>query len=382
MQKKALAAAICCGAMLFAGTSAVPYMPAPAVCSAAAQLKTVKLGGKVLPVNAVVDKSVTEPKQDGSVWICPTISSAIQKAHTLNAENPTVLVKPGTYDEKLRINIANLTLAGVTDPNYTILEWHASRNDKVPEGDKTTTKTPGSVYGISDCATINVTKKALNFQVVNMTLKNTYDPTQHPEEKHTDSPVMTISGDGSSFWNCRFEGHDTVINGKYGRQYYNGCYIEGGSDIVAGGASQVFENCEIRSLMYRPKKTKGYITKSATAASMRGILFYKCDFTADDQIPNCVYLGRPSHPSSATEEIKCEVVFRECNLGKHIKKDGWTKSTSNGVEFLPENERMFEYKNAGPGSSPERRQILDADAANYTVSAFLYGWVPEVIEVK
>lgn len=59
-----------------------------------------------------------------------------------------------------------------------------------------------------------------------------------------------------------------------------------------------------------------------------------------------------------------------------------TKSTSNGVEFLPENERMFEYKNAGPGSSPERRQILDADAANYTVSAFLYGWVPEVIEVK
>ena len=75
-------------------------------------------------------------------------------------------------------------------------------------------------------------------------------------------------------------------------------------------------------------------------------------------------------------------MFRECNLGKHIKKDGWTKSTSNGVEFLPENERMFEYKNAGPGSSPERRQILDADAANYTVSAFLYGWVPEVIEVK
>ena len=97
--------------------------------------------------------------------------------------------------------------------------------------------------------------------------------------------------------------------------YLENCYIEGDVDFIFGGGEAVFENCRIHSLD-RKEKVNGYITAPSTPAGKRGFTFCHCLLTGDAS-EESVYLGRPWRPSG-------NAVFLECQIGKHVAKEGWT----------------------------------------------------------
>ncbi len=97
--------------------------------------------------------------------------------------------------------------------------------------------------------------------------------------------------------------------------YLENCYIEGDVDFIFGGGEAIFDNCTIHSLN-RNDKINGYVTAPSTCASKNGFTFYRCQLTGDAS-EESVYLGRPWRPYG-------NAVFLDCQIGKHITREGWT----------------------------------------------------------
>jgi pectinesterase len=133
---------------------------------------------------------------------------------------------------------------------------------------------------------------------------------------------------------------DTLYaDGANTRQYYKNCYIEGTTDFIFGGATALFEDCTIHS------KANSYITAASTPQGRPyGFVLLKCKLTAADGV-NKVFLGRPWRSYAKT-------VFVECELGGHIRPEGWNNWGS------AEKEKTVFYaegKNTGPGADTVNR---------------------------
>ena len=104
-----------------------------------------------------------------------------------------------------------------------------------------------------------------------------------------------------------------------------------------------------------------------------GYIFNRCRLTAADGVER-VYLGRPWRPFAAT-------LFMGCELGSHILPEEWHNWDKPANELTA---RYSEYRNTGPGASPETRvawsrQLSRREAKRYTlenVFARSDGWIP------
>ncbi|HEU5469211.1 MAG TPA: hypothetical protein VFV67_01050 [Actinophytocola sp.] len=69
-----------------------------------------------------------------------------------------------------------------------------------------------------------------------------------------------------------------------------------------------------------------------------------------------------------------QVVIRDTMLPAAIKSAPWTDFSG----FSWRDVRLFEYDNHGPGAGtgPDRPQLSDAEAAQYTVADYLGDWNP------
>jgi pectinesterase len=78
-----------------------------------------------------------------------------------------------------------------------------------------------------------------------------------------------------------------------------------------------------------------------------------CRLTSD-AADGTVYLGRPWHPGGDPDAI-ASVLYHRCDLGAHIKPEGWTDMSG----FSAADARLYEYENTGPGaiSHEDRRQL-------------------------
>ena len=349
-------------------------------CEAAAQ-KTVVQGSKVLKVQAIVDQKATAAAKNAEgQWVCPTIRQALEKVKNMNLESATVIIEPGIYQEKLKIRQPNLTLAGTTSPEYTMIVFDDAEGTAVrPEDAGSTGK---SLYGLSGCPSVTIKEDAVNFQAVNLTFSNDFVPENHPEMKNRQALAIKNSSDGSSFWNCRFLGRQDTLYADAGRQYYKNCYVEGDVDFIFGASTAAFEDCEIHSVD-RDGDVKGFVTAPSTPAGKDGFLFNRCHLTCgftDGQ----AYLGRPWHPSSAQTPVSSAVTFRDCLIEGFIAEDGWSPMPNKGGIAEPKDNRMYEYHNTGDGAkiSKDRPQLKDADAAKYEAKAFFSGWQPESVLVR
>lgn len=364
MQKKQLAAAICAGLMLGFGAGMLPanMSPCPSAVVYAAKAQT-------LTVDAT-------KKSHGKTY--QTIGEALKAAKP----GAVIQVMPGTYREKLVVNVPDLTLVG-QDAKTTTIVWNDAEGTPLRAGDKNGNNTTYKM----ECATVKVTEKAKNFQAVSITFANDFPTEQARATKSTKSPqafAVTDEADASSFYNCRFLGRQDTLYANAGRQYYKDCYIEGDVDFIFGQASAaVFENCEIHSLARAVKMDgkshgMGYVTAPSTLASDKGFLFYQCHLTSDIPAPHYAMLGRPWHPSSELREVNSAAAFVYCQMDTPFKERGWNSMKNKFGVFEPQDNRLYEYKNTGKGAKKGelRPQISDADAANYTPAAYLGDWKP------
>lgn len=290
--------------------------------------------------------------QDGSGDFT-TVQAAINAVPDYRKAGPTLIyIKKGIYKEKIVIaeSKQNVQLIG-EDGVVLTYDDYAQKPNVFGEGKGTSGS--GSVYIFGP-----------DFLAENITFENTSGPVGQAVACH-------VAGDRAVFRRCRFLGfQDTLYTfGENTREYYEDCYIEGTVDFIFGKATAVFNRCELRS-----KRTGGFLTAPATPqGSNYGYVFYDCKLTADEGVEaGSVWLSRPWRPYGKT-------VFIRCEMGQHIRPEGWNNWGN------VDNERTAyyaEYMCYGKGADTSRRvawshQLKDANA--YVMTNILKGadgWNP------
>lgn len=313
-------------------------------------------------LSELVQKSHTYVAADGSGDYC-TIQEAVDAVPVCNTANVIIHVKPGTYQERVFISGDKpfITLMGEGEkPEDTVLTYGVYAGMINEDGD---------ITGTFRTATLHINSNY--FAAVNMKFVNSYDGVSGGGGRQ--ALAVCACGEHIQFHNCSFHGLQDTLYAKQGTQLYEKCYIEGDVDFIFGGARAVFDQCELHSINVNPEDTNrgGYIAAPSTPISQKfGFLFTECVMTGNNA-PNTVFLGRPWHPGADPLAIG-NCVFMHCELGEHIREDGW-KSHMGG--FLTKNARMYEFENRGPGAKQHemRRQLTKEEAAMYTKARVL-GW--------
>lgn len=290
--------------------------------------------------------------QDGSGDFT-TVQAAINAVPDYRKAGPTrIYIKKGIYKEKIVIaeSKQGVQLIG-EDGAVLTYDDYAQKPNIFGEGKGTSGS--GSIYIFGP-----------DFMAENITFENTSGPVGQAVACH-------VAGDRAVFRRCRFLGfQDTLYTfGENTREYYEDCYIEGTVDFIFGKATAVFNRCELRS-----KRTGGFLTAPATPqGSNYGYVFYDCKLTADEGVEaGSVWLSRPWRPYGKT-------VFIRCEMGQHIRPEGWNNWGKT------DNERTAyyaEYQCYGKGADTSRRvawshQLKDANAYDMTnILKGADGWNP------
>ena len=280
-----------------------------------------------------------------------TVQEAINKVPVNNDHRFVIHIKPGTYNEQIRVpaNKPYISFFG-TDAAKTLLTF------KISNKDAGSTSAAYAIYiGGHD------------FHAENIAFENSFG---------TGSQAVAVlaEGDRLVFKHCRFLGWQDTLYAKNGRQFYEDCYIDGHVDFIFGEAAAVFSNCEIHS------KGDGYISAPMrfSADEPTGFVFIKCRITSENT-KNGIYLGRPWRDYGRS-------VFIDTQMDAQIRPEGWNR-------WLPEREKtayLAEYRSSGPGANDNARvkwshQLTADDARQFSIEAFLKGkdgWDPRKSDDK
>ncbi|MDD2618486.1 MAG: pectinesterase family protein [Bacteroidales bacterium] len=283
-----------------------------------------------------------------------SVQEAINAVPDFRKNGRTVIyIRNGEYREKLILPESKINVSFVGESvEHTILTYDDYAQKLNSFGEAKSTSGSSSFY-----------MYAPDFHAENITFQNTAGPVGQ-------AVAIFVSGDRAVFKNCRFLGfQDTLYTyGKNSRQYYENCYIEGTVDFIFGSSTALFKDCEIRS------KRDAYITAASTPEGRDyGYVFLHCRLTADPGVEK-VYLGRPWRPYAQT-------VFIECELGAHIRPEGWHnwgKASNEKTAFYAE------YGSTGPGADTSNRvrwskKLRQKQLAAFSVEKVLAGddgWNP------
>ena len=254
-----------------------------------------------------------------------TVSEAVEVCRAFMEYHKVILVKSGTYKEKVVIPswLDNIEILG-EDVNTTVITYDDHANIRLESIGK----------GMGTFRTYTVKVEGNDITLKNITIENNSARLGQAVALHTEGDRLKVVG-----W--RLLGHqDTVYTGKAGtRIYFAGCYIEGTTDFIFGPSTAWFEDCTIHS------KANSYVTAASTPKDVKyGYVFNRCRLTAESGIDK-VYLGRPWRPYAYT-------LFMNCELGSHIVPAGWHNWGNKDNE---QTARYLEYNNAGPGAATKER---------------------------
>jgi pectinesterase len=287
--------------------------------------------------------------QDGSGRFT-SVQAAVDAVPDSNTHWIIIYIKKGLYKECLTISTSKSFIKFIGENvEKTILSFdnYASKKDS-----------KGREFGTTGSSSVFVNGDNISFE--NISFENSSGPVGQ-------AVAVNVRGNKVAFNNCRFLGfQDTLYTKGSTLQYYKDCYIEGTVDFIFGAATAVFERCTLHS-----KLRGGPVTAASTdSASRFGYVFINCKLTADAPPGSCV-LGRPWRPFARTVFIKCE-------MGKHIKPEGW----NNWGKTQNEKTAYYaEYKSRGAGAGAGNRfswshQLTNEEAKQYTVKNILGAWKP------
>lgn len=195
------------------------------------------------------------------------------------------------------------------------------------------------------------------FFATNLTIQNTSGEVGQ-------AVALSLFSDRAMILNCNILGNQDTLytSGDSNSQYIKDCYIEGTTDFIFGKATVLFENCIIHS------KKNSYITAASTPEGVEfGFVFKNCKLTADENV-NEVYLGRPWR-------IYAKTVFINCEMGNHIKPEGWHNW---GKKDAEKTAFYGEYNSTGEGANSNNRvswshQLKKSHVKKYTTHNILVG---------
>lgn len=271
------------------------------------------------------------------------IQDAIYAAPAFPYEKVTIKIKNGTYNEKVRVPQWNTHLTFIGESKENTIIAFDDNFSKINLGRNST------FY------TYTVLVEGDDFSATNLTIKNT-------SGDHGQGIALSVVANRAKITNCTISGNqDTLyLSGNGTKQYFKDCYIEGTTDFIFGSATVLFENCTIHSIK------SSYITAASTPQGTPfGFVFKDCKLTADPQA-TAVYLGRPWR-------IYAKTVYINCDLGKHIRAEGWENWSKPDAE---KNAFYAEYNCKGEGFQPSKRvgwshQLKGSEAQKYSIENIL-----------
>ncbi|MGE6355278.1 pectate lyase [Flavobacterium sp. NPDC079362] len=271
------------------------------------------------------------------------IQDAINASPSFPYEKVTVFVKNGIYNEKVRIPEWNTHLSLIGESKENTIITFDDNFSRINLGRNSTFYTS------------TVLVEADDFLASNLTIKNA-------SGDKGQAIALSVVSNRAKLVNCNILGNqDTLyLSGKNAKQYFKECYIEGTTDFIFGGATALFENCEIHSIK------SSYITAASTPQnSAFGFVFKDCKLTGEPAA-TAVYLGRPWR-------IYAKTVYMNCDMGKHIRPEGWENWSKPEAE---KNAFYAEYNCKGEGFQPTKRvfwshQLQKKEAQEYTIENIL-----------
>ena len=282
------------------------------------------------------DKFEITVAQDGSGDYI-SIQKAVDACKIFPDKRITIHVKNGIYKEKVAILEGNSQLSIIGESiDKTVISF-GDYFDKINRGRNSTFYTYTLKVGASD------------FMLENITVENSAGPIGQAVALH-------VEGDHCVFRNCRFLGNqDTVyVAGKFSRQYFMNCYIEGTTDFIFGEATAVFEQCTLHC------KANSFITAASTPEEKPfGFVFINCKITADPGVDK-VFLGRPWRSFA-------KVAYLNCELGNFICPEGWDNWSK------ADNEKTVtyvEFSNKGLGAGRAKRVSWSRELTKEEASTF------------
>ncbi|KAH7855198.1 hypothetical protein Vadar_022294 [Vaccinium darrowii] len=315
--------------------------------------------------------------QDGSGNF-PNIKAALDASLKRGGDGRYVIhIKSGVYAEHVVVTAAMKNIMFTGDGmGRTIITGSLSK---------------GETGGTAESATVRVivlkikNKLAFDIAVImgdgfvarDITFRNTAGPQKEQ------APAVTSIAPHSAFFRCGFEGYQDTIVAHKGQQFYKECDIYGTVDFICGGATAIFQNCNLR-LRRSPRRT---ITIAAsfreTPNSPAGFVFHNCRVTAEPDLSQVIgtheiYLGRPWKPFART-------IFIQNDFDVPIQPEGWLSWEERGEGTDANKVYYREYGNRGIGSSTEGRvkwrgyRVMDSnEASQFTVANLIQGqtWLP------
>jgi pectinesterase len=268
-----------------------------------------------------------------------TVQAAVNAAPSNSATRTTIYIKNGSYYEVITVptNKTNLTFIGQSNTG-TVLTYdnYASKINPAT----------GQAYGTSGSASTFI--NGAGFYALNIAFANSAGPVGQ-------AVAVRSTADKVIFKNCRFLGNQDTYYAHSGRSYHEGCYFEGTTDFIFGGAISFFENCDIYS------KGGSSVTAASTAQHIAyGYVFNNCRITgAGTAITD---LGRPWGAYAS-------VTFRNTSMSAAIKAAGWNDWGNAANQATA---RFNEYSNSGSGYVPASRPswvhiLTSTQAAPYTM---------------
>ena len=295
-----------------------------------------------------------------------TVQAAINAAPTGRTTAYRILIKNGTYTEKVSIpsNRPFLQLIGESVAN-TIITWN----------DGASTVVNGATLGTSNSYTFQ--SNANDFLAMNITFVNSFgDGSQ--------AVAVSAGGDRVVFKNCRMLGNqDTLLTNSNGLQYYKNCYIDGNVDFIFGPNRAVFDNCVVYAKS-RTSAGSSYITAANTPAGQAfGYVFRNTILPANTGATQ-YSLGRPWQNSGTpnTNPANNKVVFLKSRVGFGLlQPTGWsvwdTGTNTSVITYAEFQPKYFNGNNLNTSQRvPWSQQLAPADTAQYTVANLFGTWNP------
>jgi len=338
---------------------------------------------------AIVDAKFTgeEGTLVGGAPTYRSIGDALTGLPANGASRAIVFVRNGRYREKLTVDRPRVTLLGESRDG-AVLTYDAAADTRTPTG---------GAYGTRGSFTLRIV--APDFRAENMTIENAFDYPANAAKPDSDKAkfrnaqavaLMTdLGSDRAVFSNVKITGYQDTLFPNSGRSYFYKCEVWGHVDFIFGAGQAVFDDCDIVSRDRGSATNNGYVTAPSTrSAQPFGFLFIRSRLKKESprMAAASVTLGRPWHPF-ADATVHSAVAFIDCWMDDHIGAKGWDRmssvdSTGTRTWYEPADARFFEFGTKGPGaiSSASRRVLSTEDAARYTPSAVLDGWVPKTAD--
>lgn len=315
----------------------------------------------VAPQARAAARSTLIVSKSGRPGTFPTLAAALESARA-GGGPAHVRVEAGLYEEKPRLDIPGLRVSG--EGPASIVAFGAAAGLTGPEGRK---------WGTGGSATLTVTAPGITLE--RLTIRNSFDHLANARTRAVEGAqavALSIArgADRAIVRDCAIEGYqDTLYVQETCRAWFRACTISGNVDFIFGGATAIFEACEIRSRFVPGAEVQGFVAAPSTPVEIPvGFVFRGCRLTREPGLPDrSVYLGRPWR-AGGNMRLTGAALFDRCWMDSHVNPAGWTSMgyiDPDGVrrQLTPAEARLLEHGSAGPGAGPAgpARKLLSTD---------------------